>query len=192
MATDVYKLLSAIHKRPVMYLGEPSLWLLASFLFGYISALETNEIEIEENPSFRGFQSWVVMKLQSNEGNVVWNYLLVKSCNGDAEKAFEKFFVYLEEFKDKKEKILVSVQLPLASTPKTEKVLRSDGRYYRESLVCLVQIVEYAGAEGAFVRCIGADGKLKDERYSFSFELALEYAEMLYGVRKEDWKLTEK
>jgi len=174
-----------------MYLGEPSLWLLASFLFGYIMALETNEIEIEENPSFRGFQSWVVMKLQSNEGNVIWNYLLVKSCNGNEEKAFEKFFVYLEEFKNKQERILLWVQLPLAATPKTYKVLRSDGRYYRESPVCFVQIVEYVGVEGVFLRCINTLGKLKDEIYSVSLEKSLEYAEMLYKIKKDDWKSVE-
>ena len=131
------------------------------------------------------------MKLQSNQGNVVWNYLLLKHCNGDEEKAFEEFFIYLEEFKSKKEKILLWVQLPLASTPKTFKVLRSDGRYYRESPVCLVQTVEYVGVKGIFTRYVDTNGKLENEIYSFSLEYALQNAEAHWKIKREDWKSTE-
>ena len=81
--------------------------------------------------------------------------------------------------------------MPLESTHKTLKVLRSDGKYYRESPVCLVQIVEYVSVEGVFIRCVETNGKLKDETYSVNLEQALEYAELLYKIKKDEWKSTE-
>jgi hypothetical protein len=94
MESNIYTLLAAIQKRPGMYLRRCSLSLLEAFLFGYESALEAIHLENRESPPFRGFQSWVVIKLQTSEANVYWGQLLLDSCNGDEEKAFEKFFAF--------------------------------------------------------------------------------------------------
>lgn len=192
MGSDLYTLLSAIQKRPGMYLRRPSLSLLASLIFGYEEALQANVLDNQENPPFRAFQSWVVMKLQSSEANVYWCDLILEFCSGNEELAFNTFFRFLDEFKNRKEKILRSVELPLPSTPKTEKVLRSDGRYYRKAPECLVQIVEYSGIKGVFIRCTDTRGKLIDEKYSASFELGLEFAKCRHGIGDEDWKLQKK
>jgi hypothetical protein len=94
----------------------------------------------------------------------------------------------LSDFKKKEENLVRTVKLPLPSTPKTEKVLRSDGRYYREAPYCSVQIVEYVGVQGVFLRCIDMEGKLMKETYFADKKFGLVEAELRFGISKNDWK----
>ncbi len=169
---EFYNLLDEIGQRPALYLGETSLTVFRGYFYGYLEGsklLEDEEIAVE----LRSFHNWVAMRLGFFEGTSGWKNMLLHSENGNEEKAFEKFFVLLDEFKNRKERIIYEAQI---NSDKTS--------------VVLAQIIKYTNDKGCFIRWIDDNGvSRKDEFYCFDLENAFFFAEHFgVSIKKSDWK----
>lgn len=187
----IYELLEAIRKRPAMYLGRPSISLLEAYLHGYCAGMQSHGLTASEALPFAAFNSWVIARLYPCERNSLWGWLILRACDGNEERAFDRFFEFLDEYRVRQERILRCVTLPVASTPKTKKVLHSDGRFYRHAPEGVIQLVEYVGQTGVLVRHTDLDGNWRSEFFEVDLEDALRHAEERYGIRSDDWQFFE-
>jgi len=98
-AGKIYELLELIRRKPY-FLTSKSITSLQDFLNGYlIRGFE--DIYNSGDPDFGEFKYWILNKNKEIEGiGHPFSQVLLKEYAGDEEKAFEKFFVYLEEFKN--------------------------------------------------------------------------------------------
>jgi len=92
----IYEMFERIRKRPGMYLGKMSVTNLHIFTIGYVTA----QLEFNENykTSFSDFNHFIDKKF-NNSSTMGWANLILKLTNGDEEKALERFFELLDEFK---------------------------------------------------------------------------------------------
>lgn len=100
-ARKIYKMLGLIQKRPTIFLTSKSISSLQNFLNGYlIWAFDNDEIYNPGDPDFDGFKYWIFSKFNRAD-NVKYTYpgILLPECEGNEEKAFDRFFEYLEEYK---------------------------------------------------------------------------------------------
>jgi hypothetical protein len=172
MAVGFYELLDAIRLRPAMYLSKPSLTALYNFIGGY-SFHEESRIEMLKgtNPPFPEFHIWVSMKLETL--SLGWLNLLLEAENGNEEKAFQRFFVYLDEFRQRQAKIIMWAKLPPNDSRRTQ----------------VIHIVKYTDDEGVFIRYIGNNDELIEESYWGNLENTLWIIESQIGVL--DWQTSE-
>ncbi len=99
--THFLKVLSAVKKRPGMFLDPISLGSLRNFIIGYGSNYLFDDIE---NSNFFGLSSkffdWIVKqegeKTTPEKG---WDKILMQNCSSDQE-GVDKFFNYLDKFKE--------------------------------------------------------------------------------------------
>ena len=113
--SNCYELFEMIKKRPVMFLGKPSITGLYQFLWGIEFALKHIDIEKsnfdwkqfkpKEEPSYLfGFQNWIARKLLNQDKSAYhWDYIILCKTKGNESKALDLFFELLEEFKLEKE-----------------------------------------------------------------------------------------
>jgi hypothetical protein len=189
MLLDIYNLIDRIRPRPAMYLGENSVSLLRAFLGGYMTAAyESQTSFVEENPPFGAFHDWVAMKLGYFESTSGWANMLLAAENGDETKALERFFVYLDDFKQRQAKVI------LWAIPESGKSWRYnivDGKKVEFPLPALVQIVKYEEGEAVFIKYLDKDGELSDrEEYCKDLDVAFSWTKSL--VDKNDWNQIEK
>jgi hypothetical protein len=94
---DLYDLLRNIQKRPAMYLGEPSISHLRTFLAGYFFARhQLGEPETEQEKQFSNFQAWIQQKFKISSSQS-WDKIIL-FYSQDEHKALEQFFVLFTEF----------------------------------------------------------------------------------------------
>jgi hypothetical protein len=168
MKIDFYELLEAIRQRPVMYIETPSITCLRAFLDGYFFTISRNKIQ-----DFRAFHNWVAMRLGYFESTSGWANMLRESENGDEKKAFDKFFIFLDEFKKRKARVIYEAKISSRKTKATS-----------------AQIVRYTKNKGCFIRWIGRNNKIyKDEFYCYDLKTAFFFSEH-FGIKlkKSDWK----
>jgi hypothetical protein len=112
---EIYNLLHAIEKRPAMYLGQPSITQLSSFLAGYFFARRQLRIpETEQEQQFSEFQSWIEQKFNLSSSQS-WDQIILANSQ-DKQSALTQFFILFNEFANTHQTHLAQiVQPPLAS-----------------------------------------------------------------------------
>jgi hypothetical protein len=100
-ARKIYEMLSLIQKRPTLFLTSKSISSLQDYLNGYlIWTLGNNEIYNPGDPDFDNFKYWMLSKDDRVSGvGFPYSRILLLECEGQEEKAFDRFFEYLEEYK---------------------------------------------------------------------------------------------
>ncbi len=99
--TKIYEQLALVQKRPTLLLTSKSITALQNYLNGYIVwALSNKDAYHPNEPDFNNFKYWLLAK-----NNVVtdiaspYSRMLLLECKGDEEKAFDRFFEYLDKYK---------------------------------------------------------------------------------------------
>jgi hypothetical protein len=96
----IYEVLEVMRLKPYLWLTSKSIVSLQNFLNGYMMLGFADYIYHDGEPNFDDFKYWVLNRdeRQLGVGNPYSNVLL-QECNGDEERAFDKFFECLDEFK---------------------------------------------------------------------------------------------
>jgi hypothetical protein len=98
----IYELLDLVKRRPEILLTSKSITALQNFLNGYMQLGfgDGDEIYNLGEPRIDNFNDWILNKdkEESGVGNP-YSRVLLKECNEDEAKAFDRFFEYLDEFK---------------------------------------------------------------------------------------------
>ena len=95
--SDFYRLISNIERRPSMYLGQPSISNLRSFLSGYFFARrELDQPPTQDEKKFSEFQTWIKSKYRISSDQSWDKAILVFS--EDENSALLEFFKLFEEF----------------------------------------------------------------------------------------------
>ena len=94
---ELYDLIRNIQKRPAMYLGQPSISHLRTFLAGYFLARhQLGEAETQQEKHFDNFQSWIQEKFKITSSQS-WDKIIL-FFSQDEHKALEQFFQLFDEF----------------------------------------------------------------------------------------------
>ena len=188
MQLDRYALIDKIRPRPAMYLGENSVSILNAFLGGYLTAaFEAGISLVDENPPFEEFHDWVAMRLGYYESTSGWSKMLLAAEGGNEAKALERFFVYLDEFKQRKAKVILQA-VPDAAKPWRYQII--DDEKINLSSPVLVQIVKYTDNKGVFVRYLGEKGEpVAREEYHQDLDVAFSCTE--WFIERSAWKQPE-
>ena len=166
MNSDFYDMLDAIGSRPAMYIDpSQSITALYNYLHGYLDGTNRTKIVRNTEPSWAEFNNWVAMKLNFYESTKGWRRMLLERENGDEEKAFNRFFILLKEFRNRKETCLFRVEPPKGSGWTTKRL----------------EIVKYTDDGGVFVRSINSRNKIIYEMYWQTLENAFEILEIQLG-----------
>lgn len=188
MVTDFYELLDCIRQRPAMYLSQKSITLLYGFLAGYAFDKWT-QISKNTFPPFGEFNNWVAMKLGFYESTSGWRNMLLKAENGDEEKAVDRFFVFLDEFKQRQARVILWAKLPTPTTPKVWRYLIDGGKKIEIPPPSLVQIIKYTDDKGVFIKYVDENNEIIEETYSQDLEDAFFWTDSL--VKKDEWQQPE-
>ena len=95
----IYELLDVIKLRPHIWLTSKSITSLQDFLNGYMLLGFEDDIYNPGQPSIDDFKYWILDKDKRKLGvGNPYRTVLLHECTGDEEKAFDRFFEYLEEF----------------------------------------------------------------------------------------------
>lgn len=171
-----YEFLEHIRQRPALYLGETSITVFNGYFYGFLEGsklLENKEIATE----LRKLHDWVAMRLGCFECTSGWKNMLLKSENGNEEKALKKFFIFLEEFKKRKAKVIYEAKISSQTTKANT-----------------AQIIRYTKNKGCFIRWIGKNNEIyPDEFYCYDLKTAFFFSEH-FGIKlkKSDWKKVSK
>jgi hypothetical protein len=167
----ILDLLEKIRPRPELYLGKKSVSLLRAFLDGYRTAIDETANSGIEHKETLSFHDWVAMKAGFREDTSGWNNVLLETEGGDEEKAFAKFFVYLDEYKSRNAKVICEA---VPEKGRSWRYSITNGEKIETPLPSLVQIVTYdEGSKGVFVKYLGKNGELVDrEEYCWAMFLA--------------------
>lgn len=101
-----YSLIETIRKRPGMYLGSPSITALMNFLHGYQFALHELCKFDDAYPGnlfpldFYFMHEYTALLFDLKESTAGWRNHILWNCGGDEEKALNRFFEILDEFKE--------------------------------------------------------------------------------------------
>jgi hypothetical protein len=96
--------------------------------------------------------------------------MLLERESDDEEKAFNRFFILLDGFRNRRETPLFRAQLPQLSERETK----------------ILEIIKYSDDGGVFVRSINNKNKIVDEMYWQTLANAFWFAENQHG--KLDWE----
>jgi hypothetical protein len=95
---SIYDLLDAIRKMPGLYVCEPSIFRLHSFINGHNSGLGRVGFALRDGEDFHRFHDWVARRLGFAESTSGWCNMIRDKSESDA-NAFKRFFVLLDEFR---------------------------------------------------------------------------------------------
>lgn len=95
---SIYDVLGAIRKRPGMYIVEPSIYRLQSFLVGFDVGLGRVGFGLRDGKDFHRFHDWVARRLGYSGSTSGWANMIREKCRSD-EDAFAQFYVLLDEFR---------------------------------------------------------------------------------------------
>lgn len=100
-ARKIYEQLALIQERPWLLLTSKSITALQNYLNGYTMwIIGDKDAYHPGEPMFDDFKYWLLNKTntQTHLGNP-YSRVLLRECEGDEEKAFDRFFEYLEVYK---------------------------------------------------------------------------------------------
>ena len=95
---SIYDLLEHIRKRPGLFIVEPSICRLHSFLVGYTAGLGRVGFALREAEDFHRFHDWVARRLGYFESTSGW-INMIRDKSASDEDAFRQFFALLTEFR---------------------------------------------------------------------------------------------
>ncbi|HMJ65357.1 MAG TPA: hypothetical protein VK615_08390 [Candidatus Binatia bacterium] len=96
---SIYDLLAHIRRRPGLYIGDPELTRLQSFIIGYECGLGRGGLmPRHEEPEFHGFHDWIARRLGYYESTSGWYKMIRERCVSERE-AFDRFYELLDEFR---------------------------------------------------------------------------------------------
>lgn len=97
---SVSSIIETIRKRPGMYLGSNSITALFHFLNGYVKAEKEHDVywRREMFPLDFEYMSEFTNVRLNYSGNMGWCHHILVYCEGDEEKALNKFFELYDEF----------------------------------------------------------------------------------------------
>jgi hypothetical protein len=103
--SDLYDLLKKIEKTPAMYVGGQSLFLLESFMNGYVLARDELNIPStdRENDFFDNFHNWLQQRLDVKTTKSWSSIIFFRSFS--EKNALKNFFYLLEEFINRNKKL---------------------------------------------------------------------------------------
>ena len=114
---ELYDLIRNIQKRPAMYLGQPSILHLRTFLAGYFFARhQLGESETTQEKQFSNFQAWIQEKFKITSSQS-WDKIIL-FFSQDEYKALEQFFELFDEFS----KIDIDLNEAIPTISQTEKI----------------------------------------------------------------------
>ena len=186
MTFDVYELIDRIRPRPALYLGRSSITRLDAFLSGYVAALRDLGVKVGTHP-FHGFHDWVALRLGYYESTSGWCNMLLEAEKRDEEKALNRFFTYLDEFRHRQGKVIL--QAVPERTKSWRSILDTASGDPTVSIKppTLIQIVKYTDDEGVFIRYVGKNGELIDrEDYCRNLDVAFFWTESL--IDRHAWE----
>ncbi len=94
---DLYDLIRNIRKRPAMYLGQPTLSNLRTFLAGYTFARRQQGIPAtDQEQTFAEFPLWLQKEFSTSDPKY-WDQVVLAICPNDQEP-FDLFFQLFEQF----------------------------------------------------------------------------------------------
>lgn len=92
-------LVETIRARQRMYIDEPRISSLRSFIDGFTFALHINHIKLEdETIPFWFFYEWVSHHYNWGESTAGWCHIILKENKGDEEESLKVFFDLYDEF----------------------------------------------------------------------------------------------
>jgi hypothetical protein len=96
---SIYDLLEWIHRRPGIWIAQPELVRVYSFIGGYEAALGRQRLALRSvAPEFRGFHDWIAQRLGYGESTSGWYNMIRGRCSSERE-AFDRFYELLAEFR---------------------------------------------------------------------------------------------
>ena len=95
----VYDVLDAIRRNHVHWLTSKSITALQNFLNGYMFRVGEAHLDLGK-PSFAEFPLWALLKHDSNAHQTEFDKALLPLASGDEERAFEQFFLWLDEYRN--------------------------------------------------------------------------------------------
>lgn len=96
----IYEVLDAMRQKPHLWLTTKSIIALQDFLNGYMQLGFADDIYYPGEPNIDDFKYWILNRDQRELGvGNSYSTVLLHECNGNEEKAFDKFFEYLDKFK---------------------------------------------------------------------------------------------
>ena len=95
---SIYDLLDAIRKRPGLFVVEPSIFRLQSFITGHDAGLGRVGFALRDGLDFFRFHDWVARRLGYSSSTSGWANMIRDKSASDAD-AFQRFFVLLDEFR---------------------------------------------------------------------------------------------
>lgn len=120
---NLFVLLSAIHQKPVMYVGKKSLTSLFAFFCGFDLADKLGEKKFNSREILSDeFSYFVQHKFKQGRSAMGWCSRILEKVDNDEERAVDLFFALLEEFKLEKENLILETeQLEKASDNDLQK-----------------------------------------------------------------------
>lgn len=121
---DIYGIIDAVRKNPSMYLGGKSITLLNAFLTGFSACERYNHLC--DDSRLLPLDFWYMNEFVAHcydddySSNAGWAFIILQHCNGDEEKALNKFFDFYDEFR------------AVAVTACRKAVLTDENRAYHE------------------------------------------------------------
>ena len=94
---NIESLIELIRKRPAMYIGEPKIYNLSHFLFGYSFAMYENFNMQEFQKPLRDFNDWLETKYKC-KASIGWARLLLLHVNDNEDMAFDLFWEEWDDF----------------------------------------------------------------------------------------------
>jgi hypothetical protein len=95
---SIYDLLDAIRKKPGLFVVEPSIFRLQSFITGHAAGLGRVGYSMRDAADFFRFHDWVARRLGYFESTSGWANMIRDKSASDAE-AFRQFYILLDEFR---------------------------------------------------------------------------------------------
>jgi hypothetical protein len=101
---NIYQLLELLKVRRAMYLGNDCTFgSLHNFISGFVMAASDEQLQQNDSPSFKYFNTWLLGNLERHFGlSGGWHWQITNRQPKNDEKAFEDFFMFIDIFKQSK------------------------------------------------------------------------------------------
>jgi hypothetical protein len=170
-------ILEDIRKRPIIYLGEKSLYAFRHFWGGYSAALMDHGIQDSTEcliPS--DFHDWVAYRLHFREATSGW-YRMIRHHSQNEAEAFDRFYQLLDEYHTREEHIVAKYEFSFSIDGVSSDGTIAETDETRSPLL----IVTYTQDPGFFVQ--SAPEKYK---HLAMFYPQIEWFEFLSGADRTD------
>lgn len=100
---DIYGIIDAVRKSPTAYIGSRNITLFNAFLTGFSACEKFNHLEDETRllPLDFWYMNEFVAHCYNDDysPNAGWAFIILQHCDGNEQRAFDKFFSFYDEFK---------------------------------------------------------------------------------------------